>query len=117
MTLIGILIIFFAIISLSFSELSNIKTSFTIGRYKSNKFLCLNYIVVQSRYLEYDARLLVPSFLPCDSPFAISSAFTNSLQFSISGRMVYDAVVLPAPLQPAMRYKLWLCLVDRKSVV
>ena len=33
---------------------------------------------------------------------AISSAFTNSLQSNISGRIVKDAVVFPAPLQPAM---------------
>ena len=30
------------------------------------------------------------------------SAFTNSLQFKISGKIVIDAVVFPAPLQPEM---------------
>ena len=35
---------------------------------------------------------------------AISSAFTNSLQLSISGKMLKEAVVLPAPLQPEMMY-------------
>ena len=40
-----------------------------------------------------------------DIPLAISSAFTNSLQFNISGNIVKHAVVLPAPLHPAMIYK------------
>ena len=31
-------------------------------------------------------------------PLAISSAFTNSLQSNISGKIVNEAVVLPAPL-------------------
>jgi hypothetical protein len=39
-----------------------------------------------------------------ESPFAISSALTNSLQSNISGKIVNDAVVLPAPLQPAITY-------------
>jgi hypothetical protein len=34
--------------------------------------------------------------------FANSSEFTNSLQFNKSGKRVYDAVVLPDPLQPDM---------------
>jgi hypothetical protein len=37
-----------------------------------------------------------------DRPFAISSAFTNSLISKISGKMVKEAVVLPAPLGPAI---------------
>ena len=37
-----------------------------------------------------------------DNPLAISSALTNSLQSNITGNMVKDAVVFPAPLQPAM---------------
>ena len=40
-----------------------------------------------------------------DKPFAISSAFTNSLQFRIIGNIVNEAVVLPAPLQPEIIYK------------
>ena len=41
-------------------------------------------------------------------PFTISSALTNSLQFKISGKIVKEAVVLPAPLQPAIMYKFFL---------
>jgi hypothetical protein len=37
-----------------------------------------------------------------DNPNAILSAFTNSLQSKISGKIVNDAVVFPAPLQPEM---------------
>jgi hypothetical protein len=37
-----------------------------------------------------------------DRPLAISSAFTNSLQLKISGKIVNEAVVLPAQLQPDM---------------
>ena len=37
-----------------------------------------------------------------DRPRAISSALTNSWQCSNSGSIVYEAVVLPAPLHPAM---------------
>ncbi|MBK7806429.1 MAG: hypothetical protein IPJ51_09035 [Saprospiraceae bacterium] len=37
-----------------------------------------------------------------DNPLAISSALTNSLQFIISGSSVYDNVVFPAPLHPAI---------------
>ena len=40
-----------------------------------------------------------------ESPFAISSELTNSLHFSISGKMVNEAVVFPAPLHPAIMYK------------
>ncbi len=43
----------------------------------------------------------IPSGLKGEIPFAISSALTNSLQFKISGRILNEAVVLPAPLQPA----------------
>ena len=39
-----------------------------------------------------------------DKPLAISSAFTNSRQSRISGRTVIEAVVLPAPLHPAIMY-------------
>ena len=38
--------------------------------------------------------------------FANSSEFTNSRQSSKSGKRVYDAVVLPDPLQPDMMYRL-----------
>lgn len=41
-----------------------------------------------------------------DSADAISSALTNSLQSRISGRMVFDAVVFSAPLQPPITYTL-----------
>ena len=41
-----------------------------------------------------------------DNPFAISSAFTNSLQFNKSGRMFMEAVVFPAPLGPAIIYSI-----------
>jgi hypothetical protein len=37
-----------------------------------------------------------------ESPFAISSAFTNSLHSISSGKIVNEAVVFPAPLQPAI---------------
>ena len=40
-----------------------------------------------------------------DNPAAMASAFTNSEQFKISGKMVSEAVVFPAPLHPAMIYK------------
>jgi len=40
-----------------------------------------------------------------ESPLAISSALTNSSQSSISGRIVNEAVVLPAPFGPAIIYK------------
>lgn len=40
-------------------------------------------------------------------PFAISSALTNSLQSKISGSLVKDAVVLPAPIQPAIIYRFY----------
>mgnify|MGYP006996849578 CR=1 FL=1 len=36
---------------------------------------------------------------------AISSELTNSLHFSISGKIVKEAVVFPAPLQPDIIYK------------
>jgi hypothetical protein len=39
-----------------------------------------------------------------DSPLAISSALTNWLQWSISGRIVSEAEVFPAPLHPAIMY-------------
>jgi hypothetical protein len=45
-----------------------------------------------------------------DSPFAISSAFTNSLQSRISGKIVYDAVVFPAPLHPEIMNKFFFTL-------
>lgn len=47
-----------------------------------------------------------PSGLNGESPAAISSALTNSMQWSISGRTVKLAVVLPAPLHPAIMYRL-----------
>ena len=40
-----------------------------------------------------------------ESPLAISSEFTNSLHFNISGSIVKEAVVFPAPLQPDIIYK------------
>jgi hypothetical protein len=40
-----------------------------------------------------------------ERPRAISSALMKILQLSISGKTVKDAVVLPAPLQPAIIYK------------
>ena len=39
-----------------------------------------------------------------ERPRAISSALTNSWHPRISGNTVKEAVVLPAPLQPAMMY-------------
>ena len=51
------------------------------------------------------ASIAIPSGLNGESPRAISSAFTNSFTFSISGSTVYEAVVFPAPLQPLMIYK------------
>ena len=51
------------------------------------------------------ASIATLSGLNGESPLAISSAFTNSLQSRISGSTVYDAVVFPAPLQPLMIYK------------
>jgi hypothetical protein len=36
------------------------------------------------------------------NPLAISSAFTNSLQLIISGKMVKEAVVFLTPLHPAI---------------
>jgi hypothetical protein len=47
------------------------------------------------------ASMATLSGLNGDSPAAMPSAFTNSLQLNISGRMVKLAVVLPAPLHPA----------------
>lgn len=41
-------------------------------------------------------------WLKWERPLAISSALTNSLTFNNSGNNVKEAVVLPAPLQPAM---------------
>ena len=41
-----------------------------------------------------------------NNPLAISSALTNSLQFNKSGKTEYEAVVLPAPLHPAIMYKI-----------
>lgn len=41
-----------------------------------------------------------------ESPRAISSALIKISQLSISGNTVKDAVVFPAPLQPAIMYKL-----------
>jgi len=52
------------------------------------------------------ASMATLSGLKGDRPLAISSAFTNSLQSKTSGSTVYDAVVLPAPLQPLMIYRL-----------
>ena len=37
-----------------------------------------------------------------ESSSAISSALTKVCRFSSEGRMVYDAVVFPAPLHPDM---------------
>ena len=51
------------------------------------------------------ASIATPSGLKGDNPFAISSAFTNSFTSSDLGRIVFEAVVLPAPLHPAMIYK------------
>ena len=51
------------------------------------------------------ASIATLSGLNGERPLAISSAFTNSLQSRISGSTVYDAVVLPAPLQPLIIYK------------
>ena len=45
------------------------------------------------------------SALKGESPLAISSELTNSLHFSISGKIVKEAVVFPAPLQPDIIYK------------
>jgi hypothetical protein len=39
-----------------------------------------------------------------ERPRAISSAFTNSWQFKISGKILKEAVVFPAPLHPLMIY-------------
>ena len=50
------------------------------------------------------------SGLKGDSPLAISSALTNSLQFNKSGKTEYEAVVLPVPLHPAIMYKIGLIL-------
>jgi hypothetical protein len=46
------------------------------------------------------------STLKGERPAAILSALTNSLHFKISGKMVKLAVVLPAPLHPAIMYNL-----------
>ena len=52
--------------------------------------------------------IILPACIPTESgfngesPFAISSALTNSLQLNISGKIVYEAVVFPAPFGPAM---------------
>jgi hypothetical protein len=51
------------------------------------------------------ACIATPSGLKGESPAAISSALTNSLQFNISGNTVKLAIVFPAPLHPAMMYK------------
>ena len=48
------------------------------------------------------AMMDILSGLNGERPLAISSAFTNSRHCKISGSMVYDAVVFPAPLQPAI---------------
>jgi hypothetical protein len=45
------------------------------------------------------------STLNGEIPRAILSAFTNSRQSKSSGNIVLLAVVLPAPLHPAMIYK------------
>ena len=45
------------------------------------------------------------SALKGDRPLAISSELTNSLHLSISGKIVNEAVVFPAPLHPDIMYK------------
>ena len=52
------------------------------------------------------ASIATPSGLKGERPFAISSALTNSLTSKDLGRIVLEAVVLPAPLQPAIIYPL-----------
>ncbi len=51
------------------------------------------------------ASIATLSGLKGDKPLAISSALTNSFTSKDLGSIVLEAVVLPAPLQPAMMYK------------
>jgi len=50
------------------------------------------------------------SGLKGERPLAISSAFTNSLQFKISGKIVKEAFVFRAPLQPEIMKRFYLSL-------
>lgn len=62
--------------------------------------LSSKYFILSSMSLP--ASIATPSGLNGDKPFAISSALTNSFTKRLFGKIVMDAVVFPAPLQPAM---------------
>ncbi len=51
-----------------------------------------------------------------ERPRAISSAFTNSLQLRRLGRMLNEAVVFPAPLQPLIMYSFLSCMLKGREL-
>ncbi len=50
-----------------------------------------------------------------DSPFAISSALTNSRHSNKLGNTEYEAVVFPAPLHPAIMYNVGVIYLNSKK--
>ena len=70
------------------------------------KGLCLAQKYIYSLNINFPASIATDSGLKGESPLAISSAFTNSLQSNKSGSTEYEAVVFPAPLQPAIIYRI-----------
>ena len=65
--------------------------------------LLIKYFILSN--ISLPASMATPSGLNGDRPFAISSALTNSFTKRLFGKIVIDAVVFPAPLQPAIIYK------------
>lgn len=78
-------------------------------RNSSCDFMCL--LLILKGHMEshiVNNYCLVSRSLSC----SISSAFTNSLQFKSSGSIRNDAVVFPAPLQPAI-IKSRFCMISK----